>query len=179
MCSVDREHEKRLPEPKKANMMLRNVFSNWVGLLVMGITSVILTPILIHGLGDFHYGMWVLVSSALDYYGLLDLGMRTTLHRFVARLKGIDEREALNETIGTALAISVGISLLVLGLTPVLVSFLPKFFVLQGTARETFRTLTALLGVGVAVLFPARVLGAYLCGLQRFDLYNLVLISTT
>ncbi len=46
--------------------MLRSIFSNWLGLVVMGVTSVILTPILIHGLGDFYYGMWVLFASTLD-----------------------------------------------------------------------------------------------------------------
>jgi len=47
--------------------MFRNVFSNWLGLLITGAISVVLTPILIHGLGDFNYGMWILAGSVLEY----------------------------------------------------------------------------------------------------------------
>ena len=46
--------------------MLRNIFSNWFGLLVLGIISVILTPAMVHGLGNVSYGMWALVGSLLD-----------------------------------------------------------------------------------------------------------------
>ncbi len=158
--------------------MLRNIFSNWMGLVVTGVISFLLTPVLIHGLGDFYYGMWVLVMSVLDYYGLLDLGIRTTLHRFVGRLKGRNEREALDETIGTALAITCAIGLLVVVLTLPVMFLLPKFFIVQDSARSLLRWLAVLLGLSIAILFPARVLGAYLCGLQRFDLYNFGVIST-
>ena len=158
--------------------MLRSIFSNWLSLIIIGVIYFVLTPVLIHSLGDFYYGMWVLAMSVLDYYGLLDLGIRTTLHRFVGRLKGMNERAALDETVATALAISIGVCFLVLGLTLALAYILPKFFVVPGAARRTFQLLVVFLGLSVGVLFPARVLGAYLCGLQRFDLYNLALIST-
>jgi O-antigen/teichoic acid export membrane protein len=56
--------------------------------------------------------------------------------------------------------------------------FLPLFFGVQGPDRIVFRWLVLLLGLSIAVLFPGRVLGAYLSGLQRFDLYNLTGITT-
>ncbi len=156
--------------------MLRSVFSNWLGLLLMGVISVILTPILIHGLGDVYFGMWVLLSSALDYYGLLDLGMRWTLFRYVARFKGANERAALNQVLLTALVGTVAIGLLLVGLTLILVVVLPDFFNVAGPARYRFCWLLVLLGISVAVTLPVYLLGAYLRGLQRFDLYNLALI---
>jgi len=159
-------------------MMLRNILSNWMGLIVTGVISFVLTPILIHGLGDFYYGMWVLVMSVLDYYGLLDLGIRTTLHRYVGRLKGRNDQEALDETVGTTLAITCGVGLLVVVLTVPTIFLLPKFFIVHGAARTLLQRLVLLLGLSLAVLFPARVLGAYLCGLQRFDLYNFGVIAT-
>jgi O-antigen/teichoic acid export membrane protein len=152
--------------------MLRSILSNWVGVVVMGVISFILTPILIHGLGDFYYGMWILVAQAVDYYGLLDMGMRWSLFRFVARLKGANAREGLNQTFTTALVITVGIGLSLILLTLVLVIVLPRFFGVTGPARSVFQWLVLLLGLSVAAAFPAQVLGAYLRGLQRFDLFN-------
>jgi O-antigen/teichoic acid export membrane protein len=159
--------------------MLRSIFSNWLGLLVMGVTSVILTPILIHSLGDLYYGLWILVASALDYYGVLDLGMRPALFRAVAWSKGANDRTAMHETLLSALAFTVVLGFFVLLLTLLLVPVLPGFFKLAGPARRIFPWLMILLGLDVAEAFPARMLGAYLNSLGRFDLYNLAAVLST
>jgi O-antigen/teichoic acid export membrane protein len=159
--------------------MLRSIFSNWLGLVVMGVTSVILTPILIHGLGDLYYGLWILVASALDYYGVLDLGMRPALFRAVAWSKGTDDRAAMHETLLSALAFTVAVGFVVLVLTLLLVPVLPGFFKLAGPTLRIFPWLMILLGLNVAAAFPARMLGAYLNSLGRFDLYNLAAVLTT
>ena len=158
--------------------IVRSVFSNWVGMAVTGVASFILTPILIHGLGDFQYGMWVLVMSITDSYGLLDTGMRVTMQRYVARLKGIEEREALNETFMTALAIMMAVSFGVCVLSIVLALFAPTFFHVAGTSRFLFTRLILIVGLTMAIILPTRALGTYLSGLQRFDLYNLGAIAT-
>ncbi len=154
--------------------MLRNIFSNWLALVLRGVISVILTPILIHYLGDFNFGLWVLVMSVVDYAGILDLGIRPTLHRFVARLTGTGDRRGLNEVISTAIAVSTSMGCLVAVLSVVCLPVIPRFFSVHGSAAAEFRGLLLLLGLNVAVLLPGRVLGAYLCGLERFDLYNAV-----
>jgi len=160
--------------------MVRSIFSNWLGLVVMGVTSVILTPILIHGLGDYYYGVWILVASAVDYYGMLDLGMRPALFRMVAWSKGADDAIAMHETLLSALAFTVGVGFCVLVLSLLLIPVLPDFFRLSGTGRQIFPWLMILLGLNVAGAFPARMLGAYLNSLGRFDLFNMsAVLSTT
>ncbi len=163
---------------KGGGSIVRSVLSNWVGMAVTGVASFILTPILIHGLGDFQYGMWVLVMSITDSYGLLDTGMRVTMQRYVARLKGVEERGALNETFMTALAIMVAVSFGVCILSVVLALFAPPFFHLAGTSSYLFTRLIVIVGLTMAIILPTRALGTYLSGLQRFDLYNLGAIVT-
>ena len=157
--------------------MLRSVLSNWMTMVILGVISFLLTPLLIHSLGMIHYGMWILVASVLDHYVLLDMGLHTTLQRFVARMKGRNEREALTQIFSTAYGLGVIAAILTSGLTVVLALFLPRFFALGGESPELLSWVVLSLGLSVAVTFPARVPGAYLCGLQRFDLYNLASIS--
>jgi O-antigen/teichoic acid export membrane protein len=158
--------------------MLRSIFSNWIALVVTGVISVVLTPVLIHGLGDFHYGMWILVGSLLEYSSFIDMGLRTTLQRFVAKLQGAQQRRGLNETLATSLALGLVVCFLLCVLTGVLALLLPGFFGLAGGAKTLFAKVVVLLGLSVAVTFPARVLASYLCGLQRYDVYNLASIVT-
>lgn len=157
--------------------MVRSFFSQGVGLLVTGLVSVILTPILVHDLGMFYYGLWILVTSLLDYYGLLDLGIRFTLQRFVSRYHGIGDRKGLNETVSTATLGMAGIGVALCAGSFVLAAILPEFFKIASQNRIIFQELVVLEGISVAVVFPARVLGAYVCGLQRFDLYNMGVIG--
>lgn len=162
----------------KKGLMFKNVFSNWLGLVLRGVISLVLTPILIHYLGDFQYGLWVLVMSVVDYSGILDLGIRPTLHRFVARWKGLNDRTALNETIASAFTVSCAAGSLVLVVTFAALPQLSSFFDFRAANSTEFRWLIFLLGINLAVLLPARVLGAYLCGVQRFDLFNGVEVVT-
>src|SRR5437660_617577 len=101
------------PEPPPVMSFSRGILSNWGGLLVNAGLSFLLTPILVHGLGDFRYGIWILAASVIDYLGLLDLGMRATLFRFIARFEPDRDRSALNQTLVSALSMSLGIALTV------------------------------------------------------------------
>ena len=159
-------------------MLLKNVMSNWFGLLVLGLISFCLTPMMIHYLGDFQFGMWILVSSVTDNYGLLDIGMRHTLQRFVARSKGADLPETVNEIFSTALAVTLAFALLILGVSILLAYVLPSYFKLDSESQLLFSKLILMLGASVALMLPVRLFGTYLCGLQRFDLYNISSVIT-
>jgi O-antigen/teichoic acid export membrane protein len=156
--------------------MLRGIVSNWFAMLVLGVISVILTPILIHGLGSLYYGMWILASSVVDYYGLLDVGMRWTLFRFVAHLKITNQRAALNEAFVVGFVATASIAIFVIGLTAATVTIFPRFVHMPIAQSHVFAWLLALAGLCVSVAFPTQFLSAYLRGLQRFDLYNLGLV---
>lgn len=153
-------------------MLLRNVFSNWVALVVIGAISFFLTPFMIHRLGDFEYGVYTLAFSVVGYSDLLEQGIRSTLLRFVARLSGRGDREGLDSVFSTAMALALAIAaVMVLGCMG-LSHILPAFFRLSAERQILFSRLVVLLGWNVGVAVPALLLGAYLAGLQRFDLYN-------
>lgn len=141
---------------------------------VNAVISFAITPMLIHGLGDVQFGMWVLAGSLLDYYGLLDMGIRTTVQRFVARFQSDADRDRqeVSTIASTALAISWFICVVVAAGSLVLATPVTLFFGVKGAAQVEFRQAIILLGLTLAITFPSRVLGAYLCGRQRFDVYN-------
>ena len=158
--------------------MIRSVLSNWFALVVNGLVSIALTPILIHGLGDFHYGMWILVASLVEYSSFIDMGLRMTLQRFVARHQAAHQSKDLSDTFETALALGLCVCLILCVVSGIFALILPGFFGLKGAAGNLFVKVVILLGLSVAVTFPARVLASYLCGLQRYDVYNLASIVT-
>jgi len=160
-------------------MILGGVLSNWMALLVAAATSVVLTPILVHSLGAFYYGVWVLASSLTDYYGMLDVGIRTTVQRFIGRSRGVDDRDALKEIFSTGLALTLAVCGVIWTVSGAMSLVLPRFFRLDLADADLLRDLLLVLGFAVGVTLVARFLGACLCGMQRFDLYNAVAIVVT
>ena len=163
----------------RRGMVVRGILFNWGSLLVGGLVAFVLTPLMIRGLGQYYYGMWVLIMSLSDQYGLLDLGMTPALSRFAGYFNGSKDRSGLNEMFSVAFLLTLLISVLICGLTAALAPFLPSFFRIPASDRVTFIRLILLLGLTTAVAFPERMLAAYLRGIQRFDLFNAAATSIT
>lgn len=157
-------------------MLLRNVLSNWVALILLGLLSFLITPFMIHRLGDFQFGIYTLAFSVTGYSELLELGIRNTLQRFVGRLSSLKERDSLNAVFSTALGLTVTMGAVIILLSLGLCRSLPAFFKLRAAQRDLFTWLILLLGLNMGLGMPATLLQAYLSGLQRFDLQNLLAI---
>ena len=157
--------------------MLRSILSNWAALVILGSISFLLTPLLIHRLGDLEFGMWVLGASLAGYSGLFELGIRPTVQRYVARFRGMGDRAALDETFATGLALTLAVGALVSVASVILAHVLPGFFGLAGPRRAQFSWLVILLGASTGASLSGLLLGTYLCAFQRFDLFNLASIA--
>jgi O-antigen/teichoic acid export membrane protein len=159
--------------------MTRSILSNWFGLVVLAASTALLTPVMVHHLGAVNYGVWILASSVLDYYGLLDLGMRSAMFRYVSLFRGGSQREEVDRTFSSALLL-VSVTAVLIALLSVLVAYiLPRFIHVQGTTPRVFGWLLFLLGTSVAVMFPTRMLATYISAHNRWDLYNAAGIANT
>jgi|SRR5579859_8130 len=159
--------------------MTRSILSNWFGLLVLALSNILLTPMMIHHLGVVDFGVWVLASSVLDYYGLLDLGMRSSMFRYVSLFRGGTLREEVDRTFSSALFLVTATAVLICILSVVVAFIAPHFMTIQGTSPQAFRWLLLLLGISIAIMFPTRMLATYISAHNRWDLYNAAGIANT
>ena len=159
--------------------MTRSILSNWFGLLILAGSTALLTPVMIHHLGAVDYGVWVLASSVLDYYGLLDLGMRSAMFRYVSLFRGGSLREEVDRTFSSALLLVTGAAIVICALSVGVACLLPRFITVQGISPRAFSWLLLLLGFSVAVMFPTRMLATYISAHNRWDLYNAAGIANT
>ena len=152
--------------------MARSIFSNWVGLVVLAASTVLLTPIMIHHLGALDYGVWVLAGSILDYYGLLDIGMRSAMFRYVGLFRGSEVREEVDRTFASALFFVILTAVVICLLSLGVAYFLPQRMNLRDASPQVFSWLLLLLGFSVGITFPTRMLATYISAHQRWDLFN-------
>ena len=84
---------------------LRNVVTNYLRFFLGGVLGFVLTPLMVHLLGDGNYGLWVTVFSLTGYFGLFDQGIRPSLVRYVSRDHARADHEGLSRTVSSALAL--------------------------------------------------------------------------
>src|SRR5262249_49102474 len=89
-------------QPGEWSRILRNVLSNWTSYVVTALVGFGLTPVVVHSLGNTGYGLWTLVVSMTGYFGLLDLGIRSSVGRFVTRYIALKDDEGANRIVSTA-----------------------------------------------------------------------------
>src|SRR6202161_2897471 len=83
--------------------LVTNVGSSWFSLGFDVLVGLFLSPFLLHWLGDTAFGIWVLIFSITGYYGLFDLGIRSSVVRYVSKFTATGESDKLNRLVHTSL----------------------------------------------------------------------------
>lgn len=159
--------------------ILKNVGSSWFALGVHVLTGLFLSPYILHRLGDEAFGLWILIFSLTGYYGLFDLGIRSSIVRYVAKYSATGESDQLNRLVNTAAFSYAAIGVFCLLVTLVAARYVGAIFRVPAESLQTSRWLLLMVGSSVALGFPLGVFGGILEGLQRFYLLNFTTVLST
>jgi O-antigen/teichoic acid export membrane protein len=161
----------------KTSRLAHNVISNWGAYFGALVVSFFLSPHLVSHLGNAGYGVWTLLLSLTGYLGLLDLGVRGAVTRYLAKFHAEADDRRASEVASSALAI-FGTS----GLVAISVSLALAFLAVNNLHippqyLSAARLVVLLTGLSIALSLVGGVFGGILTGLQRFELINGVEIS--
>ena len=159
--------------------IFKNVGSSWFSLGVNIVVGIFLSPFILHRLGDTAFGIWVLIFSVTGYYGLFDLGIRSSVIRYVSTYTATGDQEGLAKLINTSLATYSGIGAVAMAVTLLCSLFIDRLFRIPPEFLVTARWLFLMVGAAVALGFPTGVFGGILEGLQRFYFVNLTNVVST
>ena len=81
--STQGEIPNRLSPAERVRLMRDGVFNN-ASLLISGLLSIVLVPIMLRGLGVESYGLWIAALSVAGTVGLFDFGLGMSVTREVA-----------------------------------------------------------------------------------------------
>ncbi len=158
--------------------LLRNIFSNHARVVTASLVGFILTPLLFHFLGPVYYAVFVLALAVKALAESLDMGMTSTLIRFVSELSAPGSDDEWRRLASTVFFLLLGVGVLAASgvalLSPLVGSW---FHVRAGTSLEA-PTALALVCLAVAFQLPAGAVRGLLHGFQAFHLTNAVDIAT-
>jgi O-antigen/teichoic acid export membrane protein len=151
----------------------RNVAANWIAFVFIAFSSFFLSPFVVRTLGDTAYGTWSLLTSMVGYLGLLDLGIRSAVMRYVANHHGAkrhDQSAAITRAGLALFAVLGGVAVLAAIVAALIV---PAFNVPPEFVRAA-RVVIVLGGITVATTLISAPFGAIVSAMQRFDLSSFV-----
>lgn len=157
---------------RRSSFIVRNITSSWAVLLVNTLLSFVLAPVVVKSLGSVYYGVWSLLMQFTGYLWLFDFGVRESVVKYVAQYEASGERDKLETTVRTAIAVYTLVTLAAMAAVLAMVAALPYVFNVPADAVPTARVAAFVAGTTVAQSFLTNVFVGVLMGLQRIYLVS-------
>jgi len=165
------------PAHPRGEQFVINVLWSCTGVAANLFVGFIITPFIIHRLGEEQYGIWGLIFSILDYFWFLDLGLNTAVCNFCARFIAIKDYEKINEVISTALFYFSMVAATVWAIAPFIAGNAYRFFKVSPPYRDEFAHLILLTTISWGVCIMLHMFVSALDGFQRFDLTSRIWVA--
>jgi O-antigen/teichoic acid export membrane protein len=162
--------------PRKSRTV-RNVMSNWGAYFIAMAINFFMSPYVVGHLGNVGYGVWTLLLSLTGYLGLLDLGVRGAVTRYVAKFHTEADHSKASEVASSAIVIFGTAGLIAILTSLVFALFVVTRMNIPPGYLTAARIVLFLTGLNIATSLVNGVFGGILVGLQRFDLTNSIEIS--
>lgn len=155
--------------------LIQNTVSNIVGQVVVVLLTFFSTPYITRKMGASKYGAWTLLMTYLFSFSLLNLGINTSLVKYLAELLPKWRIREMQSYFSTSLTVLAGIGAAIgLGINLFAVPLVHTFF--RGNPELIPGTTIALRIAGIAFLlqFLNQVMLSIPTALQRFEIVNLI-----
>lgn len=153
----------------RRSLIFRAITTSWIAVTASAAVGFLLLPYILHHLGDEAYGLWFLVTTCVGYYGLLDIGVRSSILRYVSRHQALGNREGVNEVVATAFYYYLAACAIILIATFVSVGPVTRFFSIHSDLVWSFKSLYLLAGAVQGLTLPLVVFAGSLEAAGRFD----------
>jgi len=159
-------------------VILRNIFSNWAAYFVSVVIGLVLSPIVVHSLGNNLYGIWTIIVSFSGYYGLVNFGITPSISYYLSHYYARNDVEQINRVASTAQTTLTLLSLLVMLIALPLAFWGGAVFSIEPQHAEEFTWAVLIMALTFVLGFLFAVYQSFFVVLQRYDLRNAVQIST-
>jgi O-antigen/teichoic acid export membrane protein len=161
------------PYRTTSKRLIHNTIFNVVTLVSSAVTTFFLIRFFLSQLGESRYGVWVLIGSIFQYRRLLDMGMNSSINRYIPVGLAKGDHEAIQRVLSTSLFFFSVVAIVFILLSLVIYFNIGAWFSIQSDMVGTTSLLVLIVGFCFALAMPIQLSSALLSGLQRYDILNL------
>lgn len=156
--------------------LLVNTGSNVLVMVVKLAITFIMTPIFVHNLGKYDYGLWEMIAAVIGYMGILDLGLRPAISRYASRHQAEGDQAALQSVYMSALVFMALVGVLLLVFFSMWGFWFAGSLAPEGAPHQKYTLFLIIIGAYLLFTFPGYVAESYLEGFQKYYLKNNITI---
>lgn len=157
----------------RSRQLVLNMSATYLRFGVGLVVTLLITPVIINGVGKDDFGLWSLTWATVGLLELLDLGLRTGVVKWVADARGRGDVEARNELVATHLVVFILLSLVAALGVAALSTLYPESFDIPLDQRHKALTLLWIVSTqGLFLALPTSVFHGVLFGEQRIAAIN-------
>ena len=155
-----------------AQRIVKNALANGAGLACEAIISFCMLPFILHRIGEAAYGVWAFTIAISGYMGILNLGFRPAINKYVAQYNATGEWQKIRDMLQASLfSYSACGSLIILSCLFLSLN-VSTFFNIPVEFQKTAAIFILLTGFQMAAGLVAVVFGGVISGLQRYEINN-------
>ncbi|MEE9320255.1 MAG: oligosaccharide flippase family protein [Granulosicoccus sp.] len=155
-------------------ILARNIFSNYVGMIGTIVIAFLISPYLVHTLGDTKYGIWSILAALTGYMALMDLGVSSAIAKYVSEYQATRDYQALNRVIASGFALLLSVVTVLIVLSPWLASTFVRVYNFDDSIREIVRQVIIIATLDISIFTLTGIFVGTVSGLQRYDILNVV-----
>ena len=143
---------------------------NYILIIITNLSSIILAPRLIHGMGEEIYGIYIVVFQIMTFFAVADFGMGTTVIRNIVKYNvNKNNKDRDNYIFWTALTYLLFV-LVVLLVSVIFYAFSPLVFANTFSAAnlKLFKLMFLIMVLNCIFLFAQNFLFAVIAGFEKF-----------
>ncbi len=152
------------------NQLKAGVLLNYTTIILTAVVGIMLTPYMIHKLGDAEYGLYSLIGAFVGYLTVLDFGLNNTIVRYVAKYRAHKDKVGEEEFLGTIFIIYGVISFAVMIIGAILYSNIEHIFAnsLSNEELRKAKIMFIILIFNVAISLPGGAFAGISSGYEKF-----------
>jgi len=153
--------------------LIHNTIFNLVTLVSGAVITFLLIRFFLAQLGESKYGVWVLIGSIFQYRRLLDMGMNSSINRYIPVSLAKGDKDAIQRVLSTSLFFFFVVAVVFILFSLVIYFNIGAWFSIESDMVGTAGFLVLIVGFCFALAMPLQLSSALLSGLQRYDILNL------
>ena len=156
-----------------ARDILLNTLTSYLRDAVDILSFIVLIPFLIKTLGTETFGLWSLLWSFISLFSLIDMGVGSSIVKYVGEAKGRGDLNRQQQVISTIFWIYMVLgTLLMIGVLPCLL-FFNQAFEIPAQQQDAAQTVLLILGFRSALGIPLDLFRGILISYQRYRIANM------
>jgi O-antigen/teichoic acid export membrane protein len=156
--------------------LLINTGSNVLVMIVKIVLTFLMTPLFVHNLGNYDYGLWEMVGAVLGYMGMLDLGIKPAISVYAARFRAQEDADNLQTVFASTFIFMVGIGVLIAVILACWGLFFSGSMAPEGEQTLKYTLFMLILAGQMLIVFPGYVAESFLEGFQKYHIKNNITI---